>query len=234
MIVAGGKGLRMGSKIKKQYMKYAGFPVLVHTLKNFASFPMIDGIILVVPEEDMAFCHDNILVPHGLDLQVSMVKGGRERHDSVKNGLLEVKKQASFSRNVLVMIHDGVRPFADHLLMKRCITGAIEHQGACVPAVPVHDTLKKTDRHGFVLKTVARDHLHQVQTPQVFDLDLIIGAYDHAEKNNFSGTDDASFVENAGKRVFMTRGSKKNIKITTREDFYLADAFHACLGSKIL
>ncbi len=218
----------MGSETKKQYMKFAGVPVLVHTMRKFSSFPMVDGIILVVPEKDMAFCHDNILVPHDLDLRVSMVKGGRKRQDSVKNGLLEVKKHASLPGNVLVMIHDGVRPFADHLLMERCIIGAIEHQGACVPAIPIHDTLKKTDGHDFVLKTVARDDFYQVQTPQVFDLDLIISAYDHAEKNNFSGTDDASLVENAGNRVFMTRGSKKNIKITTREDFDLADAFHAC------
>lgn len=219
----------MGSKIKKQYMPFAGVPIIVHTVKNFASFPLIDGIILVVPEKDMVFCHDNMLVPHGLDLSVSMVKGGRKRQDSVKNGLKEVKKHASLPGNVLVMIHDGVRPFADHVLMERCIKGAIEHQGACVPAIAVHDTLKKSDDHGFVLKTVARDHLYQVQTPQVFDLDLIIKAYDHAEKNNFSGTDDASLVENSGNRVFMVKGSKKNIKITTREDFFLADAFNVCL-----
>ncbi len=219
----------MGSKIKKQFMSFAGVPVIVHTLKKITSFPLIDGIILVVPEKDMDFCHDNILVPHGFDLQVTMVKGGRERQDSVKNGLLKIKKCTSFSGNVLVMIHDGVRPFADHLLMERCIKGAIEHHGACIPAIPVHDTLKKADDRGFVLNTISRDHLYQVQTPQVFDLDLIIGAYDHAEKNNFSGTDDASLVENSGSRVFMVKGSKKNIKITTREDFLLADAFHACL-----
>ncbi len=225
VIVAGGRGLRMNSKIKKQYMNFAGLPVLTRTVQVFTTCSCIDDIVLVVPEQDMDFCHDDILLPYGLDGKVIVVPGGDRRQDSVKNGLIVAEELTSSLRNTLVLIHDGVRPFTDHLLIKRCIAGALEHHGACVPALSVHDTLKKSDGQGFVSDTVARDNIYQVQTPQVFDLDIILAAHDYAEKEHFSGTDDASLVEKLGEKVFITRGSKKNFKITTKGDLDLAVAF---------
>ncbi len=218
----------MGSRVRKQYISFAGIPILTHTIKKFVSFSIVDRIVLVIPGEDLKFCHDNILQPYGLADRVRMVESGPERSNSVKNGLMEVRKNAALFQKTLVMVHDGVRPFVDHLLMERCIKGAIEHNGACVPGLSVHDTLKKVDENYFVSGTIARDKVYQIQTPQVFDLKLILDAHDYAEKYNFSGTDDASLVENYGHEVFVTEGSKRNIKITVKDDLSLAEAFYFC------
>ena len=152
-----------------------------------------------------------------------LVAGGAERQESVRNGLLAVKALRQGTRPSLVMVHDGVRPFVDHAMIQRCLGAARKH-GAAIPAVPVKDTLVRGDETGFAVKTIDRSGLFQVQTPQCFDLDLVLAAHEHALATGFSGTDDASLVEHLGHRVFMTQGSAENIKITTRDDLVLARA----------
>ncbi len=223
VIVAGGKGLRMESAVRKQYLDLAGLPVLVHTLNQFHSCPGISAIVLVVPEQDLGFCRDEILIPHGLGQKVILVQGGAERQESVRNGLSRVAALARFRDTSLVLIHDGVRPFVDTPMIQSCVKAARTH-GAAIPVVPVKDTLVKSDPEGFTGGNVDRDALFQVQTPQCFDLDLVVRAHDHALETGFFGTDDASLVSHLGHRVFMTRGSAKNIKITTRDDLVLANA----------
>jgi len=223
LIVAGGKGLRMESTLRKQYLDLVGSPVLVHTLKRFNSYPGIGAIFLVVPGQDLGFCHDEILKPHGLEKRIVLVKGGAERQESVRNGLLRIKALEPCGENALVLIHDGVRPFVDIPIIERCVKSAQKH-GAAIPVVPVKDTLVLSDPEGFARENVDRSSLFQVQTPQCFDLDLVVRAHDYALKTGFTGTDDASLVARLGHRVFMTQGSERNIKITTKADLLLAIA----------
>jgi 2-C-methyl-D-erythritol 4-phosphate cytidylyltransferase len=223
VIVAGGKGLRMASLVRKQYLDLLGLPVLARTLISFVACKDIKTIVVVVPPQDMTFCRDTILKPQGLEPRVDLVAGGSDRQESVRNGLLAVKILREAGKSCLVMVHDGVRPFADHAMIQRCLEAAREH-GAVVPVVPVKDTLVRGDKNGFAIKTIDRTGLFQVQTPQCFDFDLVLAAHDHALATCFSGTDDASLVEHLGHRVFMTQGSAENIKITTRDDLVLARA----------
>lgn len=233
VIVAGGKGLRMSSEgmpseIRKQYIKLSGIPVLAHTLKVFNSFKKVQHIALVVPEDDMDYCAGDIVLKYGFEDKVSVVSGGKERQDSVMKGLVKLSDMFDCSyreRQGLVLIHDAVRPFVDHDIISKVLSGAAEH-GASVPVIPVVDTLKRGDGYGFTSLsngTVDREELYQVQTPQAFDMDLILKAHEYALANAFSGTDDASLVEKVGNKVFMTPGTKKNIKITTIEDLQFAE-----------
>ena len=227
VIVAGGKGLRMQSEIRKQYIEIAGTPLLAYTLGVFSSFDAICQIVLVIPEQDINYCFNNILLPYGFSEKVCMVSGGAERQQSVMNGLQKIEEleRSEFSNNrdkKIVLIHDGVRPFVDHDIITRCIEGALNH-GACIPVVPVYDTLKKRNSDGFVAGMVDRQNLYKVQTPQAFDLALIIREHENAIHSGFSATDDATLVEKLGKKVFMTQGSEKNIKITTQEDLLFAE-----------
>ncbi|MCP4113935.1 MAG: 2-C-methyl-D-erythritol 4-phosphate cytidylyltransferase [Desulfobacteraceae bacterium] len=223
VIVAGGKGLRMESAVRKQYLDLAGLPVLVHTLNRFHGYPGISAIVLVVPEQDLGFCRDEILIPHGLDQAVLLVQGGAERQESVRNGLSLVADLARFPETSLVLIHDGVRAFVDTPMIQSCVQAAQKY-GAAIPVVPVKDTLVKSDSEGFTGGNVDRNALFQVQTPQCFDLDLVVRAHDHARETGFFGTDDASLVTHLGHKVFMAQGSAKNIKITTQDDLVLANA----------
>ncbi|MDY0219773.1 MAG: 2-C-methyl-D-erythritol 4-phosphate cytidylyltransferase [Desulfobacterium sp.] len=219
LIVAGGRGVRMASPLRKQYLDLAGLPILARTLKQFIDYKGIRAVVVVVPDQDMEFCIEEILKPHGLEDAVLLVAGGSDRQASVRNGLLAIMKLKD--NGCLVMIHDGVRPFAEHSMIQRCLEAARRH-GAAIPVVPVTDTLVRGDKEGFAVKNVERNALFQVQTPQCFDLDLVFAAHEHALETRFVGTDDASLVEHLGHRVFMTLGSSTNIKITTRDDLLLA------------
>lgn len=220
IVVAAGKGLRMGSKTKKQYLCMDKIPILTHTLKVFDRCEHIHEIILVVPGEDTAFCKTQVIDPYGFEKKIHLVEGGKERQDSVLNGLTWVQNRVNSEKKVIVLIHDGVRPFVDQSIIEECIFNAIEH-GACIPAVKITDTIKEVCSDFSVQKTLNRENLYRAQTPQAFRLPLISDAFKHAMETCFSGTDDASLVEHLGHRVFIINGSQQNIKITTREDLVL-------------
>jgi len=221
IIVAGGSGQRMKSSVRKQYMMLKGLPVVVRTLHLFAARKVMGPILLVIPRADEVFCREKLLMPHGLSERVILVHGGIDRQASVKNGLAALKDQG-FSGKDLVLIHDGVRPFVNAVMIEDCIEGARRH-GACVPAICVVDTLKRVDDHGKVVATVSRENLYQVQTPQTFRFDLVVKAHEHALRRRFIGTDDASLVEAMGEPVYIVPGSSDNIKLTTPEDMGRAE-----------
>jgi 2-C-methyl-D-erythritol 4-phosphate cytidylyltransferase len=150
--------------------------------------------------------------------KVKLVKGGKERQESVYNGLLAVDE-----KDATVVIHDGVRPFISSDLIEECVREALLHK-ACVLGLPASDTLKIVDDTGYINKTLSRDSVWLVQTPQAFDYSLIKKAHDIAKKDGITGTDDAMLVERLGERVRIIQGSKNNIKITTKEDLILAQA----------
>ncbi|MCP4722028.1 MAG: 2-C-methyl-D-erythritol 4-phosphate cytidylyltransferase [Desulfobacteraceae bacterium] len=222
IIVAAGKGLRMQSHQKKQYLKIDKIPVLTRTIKAFESHEKIDDIILVLPAADRDFCTSSIIEPFGFETPIHLVNGGITRQESVFNGLRKACVSEPFNKTI-VLIHDGVRPFIDKTLIDDCIAKAILN-GACIPAVKITDTVKKIMGEQ-ITKTLDRDLLFAAQTPQVFRLDLVIKAFEHASATGFCGTDDASIMENAGLPVSVTTGSLFNIKLTTPEDLSLARYF---------
>ena len=225
LIVAAGKGLRMGSELKKQYLPLDNIPILSHTLIKFEQYYKPHKIILVVPINDIKYCKKSILKPLGMEKKVIIVPGGKKRQQSVLNGINMIKTLTDNYNKDIVLIHDGVRPFIDDYLIDQCIKGAVEF-GACIPAIKVVDTLKIVNNN-VVTKTLNRDYIYQIQTPQAFLLKIIVDAMEYAEKKKFSGTDEASIVEFFGHKVVITTGSKRNIKITTKEDIEFAKAYLA-------
>jgi 2-C-methyl-D-erythritol 4-phosphate cytidylyltransferase len=216
VIVAAGKGIRMNNAVRKQYLPLAGRPVLTHSLILFENCSLINKIILVVPEDDFKYCQKNILPI--LKSKINLVAGGRERQDSVYNGLIAVGENKG-----IVIIHDGVRPFANNEMLESCIRGAKKH-GACIVGVPIQDTLKKISISNNIEKTIERSNIWLAQTPQAFRYEIIRKAHENARLKEYTGTDDAFLVEQIGNPVKIVKGNKNNIKITTREDLRLAQA----------
>lgn len=215
IIVAGGKGLRMGGDVPKQFRLIGGKPVLMHTLAAFRRFDANMTLILVLPEEQIAGWQD-LCQQHGCDILHTVVAGGETRFHSVKNGLSVIPDEAE----AVVGVHDGVRPFVSQEVLQRCYDLA-EEKGAVIPVIPVVETVRKLTGNGS--ETVPRNDYRLVQTPQVFEVSLLKRAYEQTYKEAF--TDDASVVEAMGCRVWLTEGNRENIKLTTPADMLIAEAF---------
>ncbi len=220
VIVAGGSGIRMGAPVKKQYLHLGGRPLLCHTLMAFDRRADLDQIVLVIPEGDVNACQTTILGTLSLDHDIRLVAGGRRRQESVLNGLRSLG-----DADGVVMIHDGVRPFVSSALISRCLAG-VQATGACIPALPVTDTLKEVDASGCILGTLDRKTVRLAQTPQTFAIELIQRAHGQAIQSGFAATDDASVAEFAGASVHTVSGDPANIKITTPHDLMLAQAIY--------
>ncbi len=217
IIVAAGKGTRMGSEIPKQYMTIAGKTILESTLYKFEKNKYVDEIILVVNKEDIDYVRTNIACD--FDKIKRVLQGGKTRTESVYEGI----KMAAENSDLL-LIHDGVRPFVSYNLINSCIENACEYK-ACIPVIDVTDTIKEIN-DGFVEKTLDRSKLKAVQTPQAFDYFLIRECYDRImleDMGNFSFTDDASIVEHCGYKIKTIDGLSRNIKITTPLDLRIAE-----------
>ncbi|MDF2672555.1 MAG: ispD [Clostridiales bacterium] len=218
IIVAGGKGKRMGQVLNKQFIKIGNKEILARTIEAFQNTAEINEIIVVCSENGIEYCKENIIVKYGLSKAVKIVPGGRERQDSVRNGLNSCNEDTS-----IVVIHDGARPFVTSDIIRESIICAEEY-GACTAAVPTKDTIKKVGEDKFSIATPNREGLYAVQTPQGFKYDLILEAHKQAKDKNILATDDTMLVENMGSKVKIIAGSNMNIKITTREDLIFADA----------
>ncbi|MDS1030392.1 2-C-methyl-D-erythritol 4-phosphate cytidylyltransferase [Bacillota bacterium LX-D] len=216
VIVAAGRGNRMRSEIPKQYLNLVNRPVLAHTLQIFQSCPLINEVILVANKDEKDKTQQEIIKAYAFDKVTQVVAGGRERQDSVYNGLLALSAETN-----LVVVHDGVRPLLTVDLLERSIYEGQKY-GAVIPGVPVKDTIKIANTEGFVQKTPPRDALWAVQTPQVFKKDLLLAAMEKAKKSNFCCTDEAGIVEWYGEKVKIFPGELENIKITTPEDLTFA------------
>ena len=228
IIVAGGKGLRMGTDLPKQFLPIGGRPVLMHTLEAFErAIPGI-SLILVLPHDQQTFWQE-LCEQHHFTLPHTVVDGGETRFHSVLNGLQAIHKKAG--ERPLVAVHDGVRPFVSEDVIRRCFEAAREH-GAVVPVVPVVETLRQLspipnpplfEREGAgVSRTVDRSLYRLVQTPQTFQLDILLRAYEQPYRETF--TDDASVVEALGYPITLVEGNRENIKITTPFDLTVAEA----------
>ena len=219
VIVSAGKGVRFMEGQKKQFYFLGGKPILAHTLDKFETCPLIRSILLVVSQEDMDTCLKEVIEKYKFKKVSQIVPGGKRRQESVKNGIDALPKDAD-----MVVIHDGVRPFVTRAMIEDSIHSAVRY-GAVVLAMPVKDTIKISNPDGTVLKTLDRESLWQIQTPQTFQANVIKDAYYRATEDGFAGTDDASLVERIGGKVHILPGSYTNIKITTPEDLLLANLF---------
>lgn len=219
IIPAGGSGKRLGADIAKQYLSLDGLPVLVHATRVFQNSAMIADIVLVVPEDDLAFVRRQIVEKYGLSKVTAIVAGGGERQDSVRNGLAAITGRCD-----VVMVHDAVRPFVTEEMIVQVAKAAAD-DGAASIGVKVKDTIKETTDESIVTGTLPRRNLWQTQTPQAFRYDLLCRAHEAAAKDRYYGTDDASLLERIGVQVRMIAGSYENIKITTSEDLILAGVF---------
>lgn len=215
IILAGGKGKRMGAKISKQYIELNGKPILYYTLKKFVDCEGIDKIILVLPKDEIEYCNKEILEKYSLKVDM-IVEGGKERQDSVYNALQKINDSE------IVIIHDGARAFVSERVIKDGIKYA-KIYGAAAPGVMPKDTIKVVDENGFSDSTPDRSKLLAIQTPQTFKLEIIKECHEKVKENNISVTDDTMVVEMYNNKVYLYNGEYTNIKVTTPEDLILAE-----------
>ncbi|MGQ9455729.1 MAG: 2-C-methyl-D-erythritol 4-phosphate cytidylyltransferase [Armatimonadota bacterium] len=214
LIPAAGSGERLGSGISKAFCDLAGKPILAHTLDVFERCNIIEGIVLVVRTDDLAYSRE-LCARFGFSKVRHIVPGGPERQHSVAAGLEKVTGE-------IVVIHDAARPFVTAELIE-CTVREAARVGACIAAVPVIDTIKRVENNE-VVETLNRKGLYAVQTPQTFRSQLVKKAYENAFARGLSATDDAALVELLGERVTIVLGSYENIKITTPADLEMASA----------
>ncbi len=217
LIPAAGMGKRMGRAVAKQFLPLGDKPMLAHTLLAFQRASVVDEIIPILSEEDMEICLAAIIEHYHITKVKTLVVGGKERQDSVYNGLQKIGKDAA-----IVLVHDGVRPFVTHDMIQE--TAELAKKGECVAVgVPLKDTVKEVGADGMVRATLDRSRLWAIQTPQAFPLKTLRRVYDESYAHKMYGTDDATLVERAGIKVRVIMGSYENIKITTSEDLLLAE-----------
>ncbi len=217
LIPAAGMGRRMGKTVAKQFLPLGDKPMLAHTLLAFQRAAEIDEIIPILSKEDMESCLRDIIEQYHITKVKTLVVGGKERQDSVMNGLKKLDKDAS-----VVLVHDGVRPFVTAEMIRESVE--LAKKGECVAVgVPLKDTVKEVDDKGLVRHTLERSRLWAIQTPQAFPFKTLKRAYEESSQQRIFGTDDAMLVERTGGKVRVIMGSYENIKITTPEDLVLAE-----------
>lgn len=216
IIAAAGGGKRIGGQKNKQFIEIAGKPILCYTLDKFESCDLVDEIILVLPKEDLDYGAREIVDRFGFTKIRKIVAGGKERQDSVYCGL-----KAITDKPEIVVIHDGVRPFLKSSKIEESIA-ICRRFGAVILAIPAKHTIKE-GKNGYVIKTLERDKLWEVQTPQTFKYEIIFEAYQQAFADGFYATDDSALVERLGYRIKILLGEWENIKITSPEDLELAE-----------
>ena len=213
IIVAGGKGLRMGSDIPKQFLPIGGKPVLMRTLERFREYSSDLQIILVLPEAQQDYWRE-LCSKYDFQVEYRLANGGQTRFHSVQNGLRLVPDDAEG----VVGVHDGVRPFPSIEVIRNCYATAREKK-AVIPVIPVVETVRHLEGNKSV--TVPRDEYRLVQTPQTFDILLLKAANRQPYNDGF--TDDASVVESYGHEITLVEGNRENIKITTPYDLKVAE-----------
>ena len=220
IIVAGGKGLRMGSDIPKQFLPIGGKPVLMRTLERFRAYSKVLQIILVLPEAQQDYWQ-GLCNEYHFEVEYQLANGGQTRFHSVQNGLALVPDDAQG----VVGVHDGVRPFPSIDVIRRCYDTARTAK-AVIPVIPVVETVRHLTECPTLCEaasvTVPRDEYCLVQTPQTFDIQLLKAANRQSYNDGF--TDDASVVESYGHAITLVEGNRENIKITTPYDITVAEA----------
>ena len=220
VIPAAGAGKRLGLGINKAFAIINSVPLLVHCLTMLSRTKLITRAIVVLAPDEVEEGRELLTsyqAKHFADLPFVVVAGGKERQDSVANALAAITESEGY-----VAVHDGARPFAGKEVFARTLDAAKKH-GAAIAAVPVKDTIKVVNEAGEVTATPVRSTLHAVQTPQIFEVNLLKKAYANLAQHPAQVTDDASVVELLGHKVVVALGHYENIKITTPEDLLFAE-----------
>lgn len=214
IIVAGGKGTRMGADINKVFLKILNKEVLAHTICTFNGCDIIDNIIVVTGENDIGKC-ETLVGKYKFNKVSAVVKGGETRQMSVMNGL-------NTADGDIVLIHDGARALVTEDEIHNSVKDCIEY-GASAVGVKCKDTLKQSDVNGFIAGTVDREVTYMIQTPQTFYLDKILDMHKKALNEGFCATDDCMIAEHYGVKIKISSGSYDNIKLTTPEDMIVGE-----------
>lgn len=227
VVPAGGRGVRMGTNVPKQFLSLGGVPLLVHALQAFENSTIISEIILVVPQDDCQYCREDIVSSYGFTKVSQVVAGGNRRQDSVLNGV-----RVADSKTEIVVVHDAVRPFVTLDMITQVVDSAKAH-GASIVALPMRDTVKRVNAEGIIQETLSRDGLWLAQTPQAFQRTLLLKAHQQGETDGVDATDDAFLVERLGLPVATVQGSSDNIKVTRPEDLAMGEAILSSKNTKI-
>ncbi len=222
IIPAAGRGERFGGKTKKQFLGLDGVPLLIHTLSVFQKSSLVDEVIPVVNQGDQSFT-EQMISGYALAKVKKVLPGGDKRQDSVRAAVVLLEEEGR--PGDIVLVHDGVRPLVSLEIIERVIH-ATEEYGAAVAALPVVDSLKLVSKENEISKSIPRENVWAMQTPQGFRLGLLGEAYRQAAQKNFIGTDDAILVVQMDKPVKCVEGSVENIKITNSEDIRLAELIY--------
>ncbi len=220
IVVAGGKGVRMGGDMPKQFQLLCSKPVLMITLEHLHAIDPLMQLILVLPEEHIELWKD-LCKEHSFAVPLLLTNGGSTRFHSVQNGLTQIDDL----EEALVGVHDGVRPFVSARVLEDCFREAWIH-GAAVPMINIQDSLRHIVGVNGITEVVPRDRYRLVQTPQVFKLSLLRRAYEQRFVESF--TDDASVVEALGEQIVGVEGNSENIKLTTPFDLMVAKTLIEC------
>ncbi len=216
IVPAAGAGVRMEAAQPKQFLPLGGRPLLVHTLERLSASPLLETVVVVVPADWVAKVRAELVEPYGLAKVGAIVAGGGERQDSVAAGLESLPSEAE-----LVVVHDGVRPFVTQAMVAAVVEAA-RSVGAAAAAIPVADTVKRV-ADGAVVETISRDGLFRLQTPQAFRREVLAEAIGRARSDGVVATDDSTLVERLGLPVRVVAGAEFNLKVTTAEDWSLAE-----------
>ena len=214
---AAGAGRRMKADRNKVLLELSGVPILLRTLRRFSAVPAVAELIVVVAKDEIAFVEEMLEKAQGLK-PWRVVQGGAERQYSIANGMAHLAADAD-----IVLVHDAARPLVSLAAIEAVISAARE-KGAAIAAVRAKNTIKVVGEDGRVEATPARASLWEVQTPQGFRREILQRAYEKAAQDGFLGTDDASLVERIGEAVFVVESDYGNLKITTPEDLWMAEA----------
>jgi len=220
--MAAASGARVTPSASKQFTELDGVPILIHTLRRFASVSQVREMYLALRQPESSAFERRLTQEH-IGKPIRIVEGGEHRQESVANALAAVKAKAED----IVLVHDAVRPFVDDETITKVIEAAAHH-GAAIAGMPAVDTIKQVERtaDGAVIRaTIPRAQIVMAQTPQGFRYDVLKKAFAEAAADGFMGTDEASLVERSGHEVFVVMGSPRNIKITTPGDMELAEFF---------
>ena len=216
VIAAGGRSIRLGSELPKQFLELDGKPILMYGIEAFYRYASAVEIVVVLPEAHILLWEE-LQKKHHFSVPHHVVKGGKDRVSSVRNGLAALPSD----QEALVAVHDGARPFADEHLIRKLFEEAKQF-GNAVPCIAPTDSVRLQEPNG-ISRSVDRTSVRLIQTPQVFELSFLKRAYECVKDVSF--TDDAGLAEHAGAKIHLTEGIRENIKITFGEDLLWAELF---------
>jgi len=228
MAAVPGAGANRPTALTKQFAELQGVPIVVHTLRKFAALDEVTEIYVALRQPEAERFRAR-LEQESFNPRVRLVEGGENRQQSVANALAALETHTKPSADDVVLVHDAVRPFVDAEIIRSVIAAATRH-GAAIAGLPAVDTVKQVDRTAegaIVVTTIPRERVVQAQTPQGFRYAILKKAFDEAQADGFTGTDEASLVERAGQEVAVVMGSARNIKITSPADLELAEFYLA-------